>query len=1181
MLVKIFNLVSRHKFFSILLLLLWAGIALCGVVHLRFEEDITKVLPQNEKTSLTAKVLKQLNFADKISVIVSEETEGSFADIQELTDTLCDNLRRKFPQYFTDIQGIISEEEIDQTWAFVNEHLPLFLEETDYQVLEQKMQPDSLEALVQAHYRMMLTPAGMVTQKFIRKDPFSLTFKGLGKLQYLNIGTDLTLFDGYLTTADHKNILFFLNPVYEGNDTEHNTAFVQELERLQAQLNQQYIGKASCEFFGAPFISVSNASQIKTDILTTVLVSLFALYMLLAFFYRSITIPLIAFVPSLFGVLSALAFLYMLKGHISAISISLGAVLLGVTIDYSLHILTHYKATQDTQELYRSVTVPILLSSITTAISFLCLLFVHSEVMRDLGFFACIGIMVSALLSLLMIPHFYRKNRDIEIRKTFLDRVGAYPFHQNKWIVGSCLFLIIVSFFAFKQVRFNGDIASINYLNERYAKTQHKIETLTDNKYKSLYTAAYGNSLNEVLEQNFRLYHSLEQLQREGKLKQFSSLGNIVLPESEQKKRLVYWKTFWNNRRITQVKQALMISAQKVGFKPSMYAPFFAYLEQPKELITHLTTYEDLTSIPIKDFITEKNGFYTIANLVKLTQGQREAFIQQIEKKTPAIVIDRKNISETFLGKLKDDILALAFYASFAIFFILLLFFRRIELVLLTLIPIALTGVVTTALMNLFGMEFNVFSMIVCTLVLGHSVDFSIFMTCALQKDYSTGKDELPVYKVSVLLASITTFLAIGTLIFAKHPALKSIASVSLIGIFSALMITFVFYPSLFKFFIFRRPQRGLSPISLRIFLNSFISILYYVVFSVLFSNLGWLLLKLLPKGKTLWLRYLAAKFTTSVLYSNPFVRKRVENPLSIDFSYPSVLIANHSSWLDTLAIGMLTPRVSYMVNDWVYHSAVFGRYVQAMNFYPASKGIEKGVDIFRKNFEDGYSAMIFPEGKRSESNVIHRFHKGAFLLAEEFQKPLTLIYIHGNSEVQPKGDFAIYDGSITVLAAEQIAPNDPRFGITHRERAKLIGKYFREQFALMRQRIEGEDYLKKKLFLSYLYKEPYIVHAVRTDFQKRKKQYHALSLSLPEKATVLHWADDYGQADFLLLLTYPERTFITLITDDHKRAIAQQSYLTHIRKIRYYKELPEGIMYEWMVDTREGKVQARKRATD
>ena len=58
MLVKIFNFVSKHKFFSLLCLVLWIGIALWGVVRLHFEEDITKVLPQNEKTSLTAKVLE-------------------------------------------------------------------------------------------------------------------------------------------------------------------------------------------------------------------------------------------------------------------------------------------------------------------------------------------------------------------------------------------------------------------------------------------------------------------------------------------------------------------------------------------------------------------------------------------------------------------------------------------------------------------------------------------------------------------------------------------------------------------------------------------------------------------------------------------------------------------------------------------------------------------------------------------------------------------------------------------------------------------------------------------------------------------------------------------------------------------------------------------------------------------
>ena len=97
-------------------------------------------------------------------------------------------------------------------------------------------------------------------------------------------------------------------------------------------------------------------------------------------------------------------------------------------------------------------------------------------------------------------------------------------------------------------------------------------------------------------------------------------------------------------------------------------------------------------------------------------------------------------------------------------------------------------------------------------------------MTCALQKDYTNGRNELPVYKVSVLLASITTFLAIGTLIFAKHPALRSIASVSVLGIFTALVITFVFYPTIFKFFYLpKTSKKGFLRLVLRLIVALYI----------------------------------------------------------------------------------------------------------------------------------------------------------------------------------------------------------------------------------------------------------------------------------------------------------------------------------------------------------------------
>ena len=1158
---NIYNYIKQHKWAAIFFFAAWLLIAAYGFVHLRFEEDITKVLPQNDKTTLTAKVLKQLNFADKVSVIVSTEKGGSTADMLSVGEQLRDTLST-FTNYITGIQGVVADDEIEATWEFVYEHLPLFLEEQDYAYIEGRIAADSLQAMVQSQYRTLLTPAGMVAQQYIRKDPLGLTFRGLQKLQTLNAAADLKLQNGFLTTTNGQHILFFLNPKYEGNDSGHNAEFVQILNQLQDTINAQNEGKVRTYFFGAPFVSVSNASQIKTDIISTVFISLTVLCLLLMFFYRSVYVPFIAFIPSVFGVLTALAVLYVLKGSISAISVSMGAVLLGVTIDYSLHILTHYKVVHNTKELYKAVTLPILLSSVTTAISFLCLLFVHSEVMRDLGIFASVGIMVSAGLSLVLVPHFYRSNKKVVVRKTFLDRVGAYPFHQNKWVVAVCLGLIGVSFFFFQKVKFNGDIAAINYMNERAKTAQLQLEAITDSGYQSVYAAAYGNTLDEALQHNYQLYQALQHYEATDSIRHFSSVARVVLPQSEQQRRIDQWQRFWAEHQSSLEKQLQEYGAA-VGFKERTYAPFFELLNEDFGVI-NLTTYKELSALPIDDFISEKDGFYTIANLVKLRAEEREAFIASAEKNTPTIVIDRKHLNETFLGKLKDDILLLVNYSSVAIFLILLFFFRRIELALLALVPIAITGVVTAALMYFLGIEFNVFSMIVCTLVLGHSVDFSIFMTCALQRQYTNGRNELPVYKTSVLLASITTFLAIGTMVFAKHPALKSIAAVSVLGIFTALVITFVFYPTLFGFFIGSRPKKGLSPVSLRLLLHSVVLLLYYGISSVILSNIGWLIVKLRPKS-SLGVRRVAAWLTQSVLYLNPFVRKRVENPANEHLARAQVVIANHSSWLDTLAMSMYTYKLSYMVNDWVYNSVVFGRYVRAMGFFLASNGIEKGLSLFGKNIEEGVSVMIFPEGKRSESNEVQRFHKGAFVIADAFKVAILPVYIHGTAEVQPKGDFIIYDGAITVVVGEPIEADEMRYGSSPRERAKAIGAAYREKFLALRKRLEGVDYLKKKLFLNYLYKDAEVVRGVKADYQKHRQAYWELVHSLPEKAKIVREGDDYGALDFLLLYTYPQREVVAVIADDEKRAVAEQSYLIKIRKLQYVKELPERDWEEWI----------------
>lgn len=172
------------------------------------------------------------------------------------------------------------------------------------------------------------------------------------------------------------------------------------------------------------------------------------------------------------------------------------------------------------------------------------------------------------------------------------------------------------------------------------------------------------------------------------------------------------------------------------------------------------------------------------------------------------MVIDRQSLNEQYLGYLITDFNSLVGYSFMAVVLVLFIFYRRIELVIVASIPIALTSFITAGMMGLLNVPFNIFSTIVCTLIFGHGIDFTIFMTSALQKQYTTGKDEMPVYRTSIILAVLTTILAIGALIFAKHPALKSISAIALIGVSVAVLITFVLYPLLFKFLFFNRVKK-------------------------------------------------------------------------------------------------------------------------------------------------------------------------------------------------------------------------------------------------------------------------------------------------------------------------------------------------------------------------------------
>lgn len=1155
--IKLYYLISKNRLISLAIALGVAITCFFFASKINFEEDINQIIPKNEKSDLTAKVLKQLNFSDKIIVIIENKTNDNNFNLSETADEFLAKTS-SLKKYIGEIQGKVNDDEISSTFDFVNQNLPLFLDKNDYFEIEKKLNKDSIAKQVENNYISLVSPTSLVTKEFIKKDPLGITFLGLKKLNALNISKDFKLEDNYIVTQDGKNLLLFIEPKNKSNDTKNNELFVNQLNQIKENLNTKFARKTEISYFGSPIIAVANAQQIKKDIQNTVIISMTVLLVLLMYYFRNFFTPIIVFLPTVFSVLMALLILYFIKDKISAISLSVGAILIGITIDYALHILTHYKHNNNIEELYKEITQPIILSSATTAVSFLCLVFVRSEALKDLGIFAAITVIFSSVFALIIIPQLYKpKPKEENHKANFIDKIGAYPYEKNKPLIIGCSILIIACLFGFRHVGFNNDIGDLNYIPKELKISEKKLEKLSDITSKSIYTISYGDSENEALTRNSKLNSFLEKEKTEGKILSYNSIGNVVLSEKDQQNKIADWQKFWDNNKKNETVSELVTNGNQFGFNSSAFELFKENLSKNYHPIS-LQEYKNVKALQVSEFLSSENGFYTVSNVVKVKEEKRDAFIKDLEKTNEALAIDRQQMNENFLGLLKNDFNTLINYSLLAIVLTIIVFFRNFELSLLTMFPIVLTGVVTAGIMYFLGLELNIFSTVVCTLVFGVGDDFSIFLTKAMQKEHTTGKNELPTYRTSIILAVFTTILSIGSLIFAKHPALHSLALVALIGMFSVIVITSTLYPFWFRFLITNRAKKGLSPITFRLFLRTIISFTYYGLGGLVFSFFGHFFIKK-AKGKTLnTIKKSIALFLKSVLHISPAVKKTVIFNPKEDFSKPAVIIANHTSFLDTLAIAMANHKIIYLVNDWVYNSPVFGKLVKALGFFPVSHGIENGIEKLQEKVNQGYSLVVFPEAERSYTNDVKRFHKGAFYLAEELNLDILPIYIHGNSEVLPKGDFIIYNGSITVKVGDRISKDDFSYGTTYSERTKKINASFRKEFAEIRSQIEDENYFKNKLFLSFLYKENDVVKLAKEDFNNNKSVYFELNKHLPKDANILHFSDDFGQKDVLICLYQAERRIFSFINDLEKRQIAKNNYIVKRRKINYISQLTE-----------------------
>ena len=1151
--IGLYDYFERHKILFYLSLI--SCVLLMGffALQVRFEENITQFFPDTKDSQNTIKVFDNLKIKDKIIIMLSSadtchrvEPDSLIEAAGQLQQTLTEKAGG------TLIKGIFAQ--VDQSLIggatdFVYEHLPLFLTDTDYQRFDSLLTEKGIQAIMQKNYTNLLSPAGIALRSYILRDPLGLGSEALKHLQDFQLEANYEIYDEHIFSKDGSTLLMFITPVFSTGSTGKNDELIKILEE-ELQHVQGESPTIRAEYFGGPSVGVYNARQIKKD---TILTSSLALLIIIVFislvFKRKRSIPLII-TPVLFGGLFALFLIFFIKGSISAIAVGAGSAVMGIALSYSIHMLAHQNHVSTVQQLIKEIAYPLTVGSFTTIGAFMGLIFTSSDLLRDFGLFASLALVGTTLFCLIYLPHFLKGQADVKqgCILRIIEKINAYSYEKNKWLVGGILLITVICLFTSQKVGFNNDMMSLNYEPQHLKQSEEKLMQLFDSDEKTVLFVSVGKDMNQATETYAMTNQKLLALKDQGLIKDYASASQFLISPQEQQLRLKKWKDYWTDEKQQQIREQLETAAAEYRFRPGSFDPFYQWLNQPFGEYHYTAQEDDLSGKLLNEWQTSADSITMLISQIRISDQNKETVYQHFNKDQDVVIFDRSYFANKWVSAINDDFYLILYISSFLIFFALWFSYGRIELTLMSFLPMLVSWVIILGLMGILGIEFNIINIILSTFIFGIGDDFSIFIMDGLQNKYRTGQKVLNSHKTAIFFSAFTTVVGMGALVFAKHPALQSISLISILGMIAVVLVAYTIQPLIFRFFIAGPASKGLPPYTL---IGLIRTVLLFLLFFIgcIFLRVLIAVLYLVPVRKSSKQRLVCRLIQITckgILLLATAVKKEHINKANERFQHPAIIIANHQSFIDILVLLSLSSKILMVTNHWVWHSPFFGAIIRYVDFYYIGEGYEQYMERMRKKVKEGYSIAIFPEGTRTYNGKMKRFHKGAFYLAETLQLDILPILLYGNNKIIAKAQpFNIRKGIIYTEILPRIPGDDLSFGTTYQERTKRISAYMKEGYARICREKNTTDNpaFYEALIQNYIYKGPVVEWYIRIKV-KMERNYRLFNRLIPAQGQITDIGCGFGPLCYMLSMLSEDRDILGIDYDEDKIALAQHGWL-------------------------------------
>lgn len=667
----IINQSLNHSKRTIIISLILTALIASGLKYFFVEDDMMKLLPKKMQTRQTwDKIKKEFGNTDVIFVAFGHQDKT-----------------------------IINQETMAKFWDFVKELESISdIEEVNCIITQNRMDNDDGFLIID----------DLITQRDLSEEEIISVKNYLDR----NPNTKIRFIS---SNEDYTNIM--IKP--------YNSANLTELSFAIRDITEKHLKGYEIYYGGSPYVTGIMTVLIREDVQMLMIIGMAGMILILLLNLRSVpgvSMVLSVIFMSLLAMLGSMGWIYHITGSdrfvFSLINTSMPIIMLTIANSDGVHIMAKFfkkiRLLRDKREALtqtmQSLMLPVFLTSFTTVVAFLSMIYSPLEVQTGYGVSIAIGVIWAWFLSSTFLPSLILyKNWNLDSNavkhasylEKKIDLLGRGVIRRPKRVLATGLILVIMGLIGIFWLNVEVDIQSffrkdseirqgLEFLDKQMVGTmdmQFRVEA----DIKDPNTLVYMEQLQEYLEQQPQVTTTI-------------SIADII----------------------KQMHRTVMDDD-----------PAFEIIPETKDKVNNLFTMYSMSGDP-DDFSSLINYDYSVglisAFLRNMSSKDVIQFVQNTENTIEKNGQSKLNMTITGMLMVFKDLIGLIVRSSFisitfsilAIALIGAYFFERLHWGILAVIPMSSAVILNFGLMGIFGVDLSHVTAMLSAIIIGVGVDFAI-----------------------------------------------------------------------------------------------------------------------------------------------------------------------------------------------------------------------------------------------------------------------------------------------------------------------------------------------------------------------------------------------------------------------------------------------------------------------